>query len=470
MNLHFFGAAGEVTGSCYLLETSRARVLIDFGLHQGGPRAERRNRRVPPIEPEHLSAVVVTHAHIDHTGRLPLLIRNRYERRIYATPATCDLTEILLADSAKLQEADAERASRKRLARRRPPVYPLYTSEDAAQVQRLLSPVPYDQPKEIAPGVTLRYVDAGHILGSASVELTIREAGEARTIVFSGDLGEDRSPLLKDPTPLYDADAVVMESTYGDRDHRGRAESIDELAQVIDSARAEDGKVLIPAFAVGRTQQLIYQLGELVRAGRFGKGSLAVFIDSPMAIEATSLYRRHTHLFDDESHALIGAGHSPLSFPGLSFVRSVQDSMRLNQVRHGTTIIAASGMCTGGRILHHLRHALSHPATHVVIVGYQAEGTLGRRLVDGATSARVLGEEVLVKAKVHTIGGFSAHSGQTGLVRWASHFVQGERAATPPRLFLTHGEPRARDILRDKIRDELSLSAECPEWNDAVML
>lgn len=461
MLLHFYGASGEVTGSCYLLETDRARVLIDFGMHQGGPVAERRNRRFPPIDPERLSAVVLTHAHIDHSGRLPLLTRHGYRGAIHATSATCDLAEILLEDAAKLQEADAERTSRKRVSRNQPPIYPLYTSDDVQRVLRLFSAVPYDMPRTIAPGVSLRFVDAGHILGSASVELTISEAGTNRTFVFSGDIGEAHSPLLKDPTPLDHADVVVMESTYGDRDHRGREESIEELVDVMTAAVRENGKVLIPAFAVGRTQQLIYHFGELARAGRLRTAQ--VVVDSPMATEATQLYRRHRDLFDDESWAIIDSGNSPLNFAGLTYIRSVQESMKLNRAGHGTVIIAASGMCTGGRILHHLRHSLSSPTTHVIIVGYQAEGSLGRRLVDGTKSARVLGDVIAVNAQIHTIGGFSAHAGRSGLLRWASHF-----RSKPGRVFLTHGEPKARIALRQALQDTIGVAADLPEWGECV--
>lgn len=461
MQLHFFGASGEVTGSSYLLETDRARLLIDFGLHQGGPVAERRNRRFPPIDPDRLSAVVLTHAHIDHSGRLPLLTKHRYTGPIYATPATCDLAEILLKDSASLQEADAERTSRKRFGQNKPPVYPLYTTDDVTRTLRLLSAVPYDQPRQIAPDVWLRFVDAGHILGSASVELTITEAGTTRTIVFSGDIGEAHSPLLKDPTPLTHADVVVMESTYGDRNHRSRQASIEELFDALTAAIRDNGKVLIPAFAVGRTQQLIYHLGELARAGRLRVPG--VFIDSPMATETTHLYRRHRDLFDDESWAIIDSGDSPLHFPALHHVRTVQESIRLNRATGGTVIIAASGMCTGGRILHHLRHSLASPSTHVVIVGYQAEGSLGRRLVDGARSARVLGDVVAVNAQIHTIGGFSAHAGQSGLMKWANHF-----SPKPTHLFLTHGENKARSALAHKLQDDLDQHARLPEWGDAI--
>jgi metallo-beta-lactamase family protein len=455
MRLSFYGAAGEVTGSCYLLETGRARVLIDFGLHQGGAAAEHRNRRFPPLDPARLDCMVLTHGHLDHCGRLPLLTRHGFSGPIVATPATCDLTEIILKDAAEIQEADAERANRYRPGRR--PVQPLYTVAETAEVYRLFSPLRYDQRREIAPGVSLRFVDAGHIIGSASVELVVHEAGQERIVVFSGDIGEAGSPLLKDPTPLHKADVLVMESTYGDRDHRSRKESVAELLGVLDEAREASGKVLIPAFAVGRTQQLIYCFGELFRQDRLR--TTRVYVDSPMAVSATELYRRHREVFDDESWALIDRGLAPLDFPGLSYTRSRDESKRLNEAEGGAVIISASGMCTGGRIVHHLRHGLSHEGTHIVFVGFQAEGTLGRRLVDGAASVRILGDDIPVRARMHTIGGFSAHAGQTGLVRWASHF-KGER----PRLFLTHGEPKARLILGQKLAEGLELRAGYPEF------
>lgn len=463
MRLSFFGAAGEVTGSCYLVETSRARVLVDFGLHQGGPGAERRNRRMPPIDPANLSAVVLTHAHIDHTGRLPLLARHGFAARIHATAATCDLTEVLLMDSAKIQEADLERINRRRAEEGKAPGTPLYTVDDVKQVLGRLTTIKYDEPREIAPGISIRMVDAGHILGSASLEMTVREGGAERVIAFSGDIGDSGAPLLKDPTPLTRADVVVMESTYGDRDHRSRHESIEQLVDVIVTARSQNGKVLIPAFAVGRTQQLIYNLRELQRAGRLR--ATGVYIDSPMAVNATDLYVRHRELFDDETYDIIKSGGSPLNFPGLAYVRTVPESRKLNDMRGGIVVIAASGMCTGGRILHHLLHGLGRADTHVVIVGFQAQGSLGRQLVDHARTVRVMNEIVGVRAQIHTLGGFSAHAGQSGLMRWASHFKQ-----IKPRLYLTHGEPSARVKLQSKLAQDLDLQARLPEWGEGAEL
>lgn len=531
MRLSFYGAAGEVTGSCYLVETDRARVLIDFGLHQGDQNAERRNRRLPPIDPARLDAVILTHAHLDHSGRLPLLtpghnstapsgvplldaqrrsgdgpssarlrggapraVAPRAARRdagdefrgpIYATPATIELTGILLRDAAHIQENDAERENRYRVRERKPPVTPLYTADDAERVLRLLRALPYNQPREVAPGITCRFTEAGHILGSASVELTVRERERQIVIAFSGDVGPRGSPLLRDPEPVANADVVILESTYGDRDHRDYDESIQEFARVLDGARAAAAsKVLIPSFAVGRTQMLIYEIGRMRVNGGGSRGAPAsslpgVYVDSPMAIEATDLYRRHLDLFDEETRAIIASGDTPLAFPGLRFTHTREQSAALNTLGGGAVVIAASGMCTGGRILHHLRHGLGRPETCVVFVGFQARGTLGRRLVDGEPIVRVLGEPIEVKASIHTICGFSAHTGQSGLIEWAaavkpvsngSREIGGTKTQSKQRVFLTHGEDKPRAALRDRLRRELGWEPALPNWGESVEL
>ncbi len=463
--LTFHGAAGEVTGSCYLLETPRARVLVDYGMFQGGSDSRRRNERIPLIKPASLDAVVLTHAHLDHCGRLPLLVQAGYTGPIFATPATISLTQIILRDAAAIQEADAQQENRRRMRQDRPPVQPLYSTRDIASVMRLFEPVAYDEDREIAPGVQIRLVDAGHILGSASVQMTVRDRatnGERpRTIVFSGDIGVKGSPLLRDPTPLDRADVLILESTYGDRDHRERKQTAEEMISIIEAAQAEDGKVLIPAFAVGRTQDVIYHLGQALAAGRLK--SLSVHIDSPMAIQTSELYKRNPRLFDEETRALWRSGHPPLDFPGLQYSRTPQQSSRLNTVRGGMVVIAGSGMCTGGRILHHLRHGLWQPTTHVVFVGYQAEGTLGRELVDHAERVRILGEPIVVKAQVHTLGGFSAHAGQTGLLEWASSLRRSVKTA-----YLTHGEQPQRRALSKALRQNLGIRSHLPELGATV--
>lgn len=470
INLSFYGAAGEVTGSCYLVETDQARVVVDFGLHQGDADADARNRTAPPLDYPNLDAVVLTHGHLDHCGRLPLLLQHGYPGPIYATPATTELTEIILRDSASLQEADAEDDNRRRAREGKPPVPPLYNIHDAEQTLRRFKDIPYGRTQEIARGVSIRFFDAGHILGSASVLMTIREAAGAasgerdRVILFSGDVGVVGAPILRDPqTPTGRVDTVILESTYGDRDHRPLDQTLDQLVEVLNTARAEGGKVLTPSFAVGRTQDLIYHIANLMRDGRLPPTS--VYVDSPMATAASELYRKHHEVYDAEARRLQHDGKGPLSLPGLRYVHTREESQALNDRDGGIVVIAGSGMCTGGRILHHLRHNLHKPTTHVMIVGYQGAGTLGRELVNGAKSVRIFGQEIEVKARVHTLGGFSAHAGQTGLMNWF-----GAVAASGPRLFLTHGEDGPRSALQAKLGAAYGVRAELPEWGATASL
>lgn len=470
MKLRFCGAAGEVTGSCYHLDTGRARVLIDFGLHQGGPSAERKNRRLPDVDFGRLDAVVLTHAHLDHSGRLPLLPKAGFTGPVWATPATIELTDLLLRDAAFIQEMDAVQTTRHRERVGRRGVQPLFTMQDVVTVMRQMRALRYEEEREIAPGVTVRFVDAGHILGSASVEVRVRdsaaEGGAERTIVFSGDIGVKGSPLLRDPVvpAAGRADVVVLESTYGDRAHRPLAATVTELTDVLTEARRAGGKVLIPAFAVGRTQTLIYAIGEQIRKGELR--ATDVYIDSPMAISATELYRRHRDLFDDAAWAIIQRGDLPLSFPTLHYVRSGEESRSLNRLDGGSVIIAASGMLTGGRIMHHLKHNLWKPQTHLVFVGFQPEGSLGRKLIAGAEQVTVLREHIVVKAKIHTLGGFSAHADQAGLVEWAGQCLGGKR----PRVFLTHGEDMPRAKLAEVLGHRFGVQAHLPAPGETVEL
>jgi metallo-beta-lactamase family protein len=462
MKLTFWGAAGgEVTGSCYLLETGRARVLIDFGSHQGDAGAQERNRHPPPLNAPALDAALLTHAHLDHCGQLPLLSPAGLKCRVWATPATIDLVPLLLYDSAGIQEQDAREENKRRQAESLPGTQPLYTTQDVDRLMRHFSPLPYWEHREVAQGITARFVDAGHIIGSASLELTVAEGGRERVIVFSGDIGPRGAPLVRDPTMLQRAEILVLESTYGDRDHPPREETLERLRDIVKAAEGGCGKVLIPAFAVGRTQDLIYELGKMRRSGEFRS---PVFIDSPMAIETTQLYRRHRELFDGEAWSIISSGDSPLVFDDLHFVRTAQESKKLNGLRRGAVVIAGSGMCTGGRILFHLKNNLADPCTQLVFVGYQAQGTLGRELADGADRVEVLGESLPVKAAVHVLTGFSAHAGQKGLVEWASGFDP-----PPARIFLTHGEDGQRRALASELKGR-GLEAELPGFGQAVEL
>ncbi|QOI99674.1 MAG: MBL fold metallo-hydrolase [Phycisphaeraceae bacterium] len=441
MKMTFFGAAGEVTGSCALLETGAARVLIDCGMHQGGRDEEARNRVPLPVRARELDAVLITHAHIDHIGRTPLLPGLGFKGPIYATDATCRLAPIMLRDSAKLAEIDASRDSVRNARRGLGPVLPLYTAEEVERVLPMFRPVVYGEARVVAPGVTARWIDAGHMIGSASIELTVDAAPRPRTIVFSGDIGHLGTALLNDPTVPPHADVVVMESTYGDRDHRSMDDTLAEFTDIIKEAVWEKQKVIIPAFAVGRSQQLIYHLGEIVETGRVPR--FPFYLDSPMAADAVEVYREFAHLLDPATLARLRSGALEQSLTDLRILRSGDESRALNEAPGPMVIIAPSGMCTGGRVLHHLRHNLWKHGVHVVIVGFQGKGSLGRALVEKAPSVRIMRERIVVRAKVSTLGGFSAHAGKAELLAWASAVHGIDRKH--PRFILTHGEdtPRA---------------------------
>ncbi|QDU28062.1 Ribonuclease [Anatilimnocola aggregata] len=414
IKLGFYGAAGEVTGSCYVLTTDRARVMIDMGMHQGEREADDHNRRMPPIDPAQLDAVVLTHAHLDHCGRLPLLNKNGYRGRIHCTDATADVTAIILRDSAGIQAEDCLRFNRRLRRGEEPCQEPLYSVPETEQTLRQLSAVGYDQVTAIADGISIKFIDAGHILGAASVQMIVQDGSRTITFVFSGDVGVSGSPILRDPTTPLPADVVILESTYGDRDHKPLDKTRDELLAILKDAQSVGGKVLIPAFAVGRTQDLVFHIGEFLREGKLP--SVRVYVDSPMATSVSDLYARHKDVYDERATQLLADHMLPLSFPGLIYTRTVEESKRLNETRGSMVIISARGMCTGGRIMHHLYHDLGNPETHVVIAGYQGQGTLGRRLVDGARTVNIFREAIPVRAKVHTLGGFSAHAGQSALL------------------------------------------------------
>jgi metallo-beta-lactamase family protein len=462
MKITIHGAGGgEVTGSAYLLETDNAKILIDCGLFQGANKLENYNRLPKKGAFNKLDAVILTHAHLDHTGRLPLLTRADYQGPIYATPATVDVAQLILKDSAHIQQADIERENRRRLRQGKDPVKPLYEKQDVDGLKPLFKLLNYDHPTEIAPGIVVRVVEAGHMLGSTSIEMTIDDNGQKKVIVFSGDLGPRGAPLHRDPVPFKAADFVFMESTYGDKDHQSLEKTAIETREVIRKALDTGGKILVPTFAVGRTQLLLYLL-----AGAFHRKTLPVFpiyIDSPMAIEATELYRKHPELFDEEALAMQQSGELRENLESVEFCPTANDSRALNDVEGPCMIMAGAGMCTGGRILHHFRYNLARPNTTVLIVGYQGQGSLGRQLVDKKKSVRIFGENIPVRASVHTFGGLSGHAGQTGLVNWISSI-----APSKPRVFLTHGEARGRDPLRQIIQDRLNLNVHCPEMFETI--
>lgn len=463
MKIQFLGAAGEVTGSCYLLDTGAARVLLDFGMFQGSRQDEARNGTIPGFDARRLDAVVLTHAHVDHVGRMPLLARGGFAGRIWATPATIDLARVILEDSAEIQMADAARQNLRRQRMGGSALEPAHTKEDVERVLKLFVPIEYGTPTTIASGIEARFVDAGHIIGSASVELTVREGGRAKVVCFSGDIGVKGHPLMRDPTTFDHADLVVMESTYGDRDHRPLADTVREFEEIIKHAVWEKQKVLIPAFAVGRTQVLMYHLCELGRGGRVP--GFPVYIDSPMAAAATEIHRKFRQDLDPEARAILAYGERPDCVTRFAFTRTADESRRLNDQQGCMVVIAASGMCTGGRILHHLKHNLWRKGVQVVIAGYQGHGTLGRRLVEGAKVVRVLGDWIQVRADIHTLGGFSAHAGQGELMDWARGW-----APTKPRVYLTHGEDPARLALAGRLEKELGLRPMMPVYGEVIEL
>jgi metallo-beta-lactamase family protein len=462
MQITVLGAAGEVTGSAYLVATPRARVLVDCGMFQGSVDDDQRSHLPRDLRPRELDAVVLTHAHLDHSGRLPLLMRQGYHKPIYSTPATIDVARLLLADSARLEESDVVRTNRKRARAGLKPIAPHFNEADVAAVTRLMQPLPLDKPASIAPDVRVRLAEAGHILGSASVILTVADGGRERTVVFSGDLGPRGAPIVNDPARIDAApDVVFLESTYGDRDHRPLADTVAELAGLVKQAAAQRSKILVPAFAVGRTQDILYHLAGLMRTGEVP--AIPVYLDSPLAIAATELYLKYPNLADAEARAVSGRGKPWRGLETLQLCESAQDSRALNTVGGPCIIIAGAGMCTGGRILHHLKHNLWRPETMVLIVGYQAGGTLGRLLVEGARRVQIFGEQIAVRAQVHTLGGFSAHAGQAELLDWLAPM-----AAARPHVALTHGEERARVALAGRIADRFGIAALLPLRNDSI--
>lgn len=442
MQIAFHGAAGEVTGSCHLVSAGARRILLDCGLFQGGRLEQRRNQAAFPFDAARLDAVVLSHAHIDHVGRLPLLCRRGYRGPIYTHTATADLARIMLEDAARLSAADAERENRQRAARGLAPIAPAYGQQDIEQALDQMKTLAYGQWREIVPGIEVQLQDAGHIIGAAIVTLLSRVEQTPKRIVFSADIGPRHAPVMRDPTPVREADLVIMESTYGDRLHRPRAQTVAELGEIFEQAHREQGMVLIPAFAVGRTQEILYWMARHHRD--WGLDRWQIVVDSPMAARVVDIYLKYANLLDPESQEVWARRLSNL--PNLRLVADARQSQQLNERRGGAIIIAGSGMCNGGRIVHHLRHHLARESTHVVIVGYQAQGTLGRELVDRRPDVRIFGQRIPVRAHIHTVGGLSAHADQAGLLEWYGHFEN-----RPP-VCLVHGEDAARQALAQELQ------------------
>ncbi len=411
---------------------------------QGGRKQEKRNFDDFPFAANDIDAVILSHAHLDHSGRLPLLVRRGYSGPIFVQNASRDLAEILLRDAASLAERDVERRNRKRQRAGKKPLRPLYTEADARNVHKLMRGLRYHEPTEVCPGVTLTFHDAGHILGSAIVDLELVDKKSKRRLIFSGDLGQYDTPVLKDPESVANADLVIMESTYGGRKHRERQETIDELGEII--TRTEGGNIIIPAFAVGRSQELLYLFGQHYQAWRMER--FRIYLDSPLAIKASRIYWDYPHLYDEDATKLRRSINEMPVLPNIRFTAKADESRAINRKRSGAIIIAGSGMCNGGRVLHHLKHNLWRKETQVIIVGYQAKGSTGRALIDGKRSIRIHGQSIRNAATVHTIGGLSAHGDEEDLARWYNGF------ANRPDVCLVHGEPRAGAALADRLREE----------------
>ncbi len=447
MKLSFHGADRGVTGSCHLVECAGHRVLIDCGLYQGGREIEEENAEPFGFDPAGIDFVLLTHAHLDHCGRLPLLVKRGFRGEIVTTSPTRELARLVMLDAAHLQEEDARHRARwaARRGKEREAVGPLYSILDALNTQDAFGRVAaYGEPVQIAPGIRATFLDAGHILGSASILVELEERGQQRRVLYSGDLGNSGRPLLRDPARPPHADAVVLETTYGDRLHKPLAPSVEELYQAVSDTFERGGNVVIPTFALERAQELLFFLRAGIEQHRLSR-SIQVFLDSPMAISATAIFEHHPECYDTATKELFRAGRDPLQLPGLHFTREPTESMAINRIVGGAVIMAGSGMCTGGRVRHHLKHNLAREHCSVVFVGYAAEGTLARRIIDGAKSVRIFGEDIAVRARVHTINGFSAHADRDELLVWHAQ-------AAAPRTFLVHGDEPAMRAFAQRLK------------------
>ncbi len=460
-----FGAAGSVTGSNFLIETPSGRsFIVDCGLFQGGKALERRNWDEWGYDPKIVKHLLLTHAHIDHSGRIPKLVKDGFSGQIIASPPTADLCEVMLLDSAHVQEMDAEWRTRKNRRRAKRDIAPLYTTKDAEESLKYLVRVELDRVVDIAPDVKVRLRNSGHILGAVIVELWVEDKGSQTKIVFSGDLGKHNQLIVKDPVEIIEADYLFVESTYGDRLHRTFEESKAELLEAIQYAVSRKEKVIIPAFAVERTQEVLYVLGEFYRMGKLP--DVPIFLDSPLAIKATEIFRKHSKYYDKEAQDIVGKGLDPFDLPNLKLTLTTRESMKINELDGSAIIISANGMCSAGCIKHHLKHNLWRPGASVIIMGFQSQGTTGRQIVDGAKAVTIFGEKVAVRAKIFTIGGFSAHADQADLLNWVGHLSQKSK----PRVFVIHGEPTSSQALADAIKKQFGFDAHAPHWREALIL
>jgi len=463
MRVEFLGGVRTVTGSATLLEKGSLKWLVDCGMFQGGKELEEKNWHLQPYQAKHLSFILLTHAHIDHSGLIPKLVQEGFRGKVICTKATRDLCEVMLEDSGHIQEMEAEWQNRKGKRAGKREAIPLYTMNDAEKSLRCFQTVNYGERFQLADGIKVRFQDAGHILGSAIIEIWIEEGGEKKKLIFSGDLGNSDQPIIRDPAWVEEGDVLWLESTYGNRFHKSREETVQELLKIVQEAIAHEAKVVIPAFAVERTQDIIYTLGQFIRQGSIP--SIPIYIDSPLAISATEIFKRNPDCFDQETQDLLSGGENPLEIPGILYTRTIEESKAINGDSRPGVIVSASGMCDSGRIKHHLKHHLWRKESHIVIIGYQAEGTIGRRIVDGAKTVRLFGEEIAVNAHIHTLGGFSAHADQKGLLDWLSHFSSPQLE-----VFVNHGEEQVSTELSQLIRERFHFKSTVPQWREKKVL
>ena len=473
MKVTYLGATKTVTGSNFLVEGAGKKFLVDCGIYQGSAADEYENEAPFLFNVDEIDFMLLTHAHIDHSGRIPKLYNEGYRKDVIATKATCDLCSIMLPDSGHIQEMEAEWKNRKRERKGEDPVPPIYTAEDAAKSLEIFKPVQYNEIVDIDENIKARFNDAGHMLGSSIIEVWITENGETKKIVFTGDLGNNDIPLLSPPTMISDADYLVMESTYGNRLHMRNDDKAEIFLNVVYETLEKGGTVVIPSFAVGRTQEILFELNKIKEKKHdeeFYKKykklmSIPVYVDSPLAISATEVFKENMNLFNEETQAIINEGDNPLDFPGLKFTRTAEESKALNASEESSIIISASGMCEVGRIKHHLKHHLWEPNSTILFVGYQAPGTLGRKLVDGEKKVKIFGEEIAVNARIEYIEGYSGHADQEWLMNFVYSFT------TPPKhIFLVHGEPEGQVVLKQKLEENTNIPITIPDYGETYQL